>query len=521
MVRFGVGRDSDPKTFVKLYGEQKKYGDLILCDYPDEYRLLHVKRLLHVLPRLYMATSPLRRCQKRKQNSPRMKVEIPEDCWLEVLKYLKYDQWSKTRYVSRQINGIAKRNISRLPCAIIEEASLNKCRNGDLRWWLSYGKDRVIVNQAIIPRREIELWNARNAPLKILHVLHLTQRATRFLPILLSAQQNAEMRKPFFERHTHEGKFHVSEVFYGQFDGATEPFYAHAPLKILHVLHLTQRATRFLPILLSAQQNAEMRKPFFERHTHEGKFHVSEVFYGQFDGATEPFYAHFDGPNKFSWVSIEQFLGFLFHPCSYVENVDMFVVDQKILDAVNRKFAQKFANNKPSLIHCEHFVVEFEELIDAAEVSESLKWLERNVRANTISTYMFVKPEDHGAAIRLLSNFVLSALSTCGTRKMRLGSDIGPDLLIELLKKFPTLLPVEIPTIEMVVYCKYIEDAWDLCMSPFLGPNLIGQEVDSQGAAFLYVLENGHNRMRISFCEVVNDEWFSVNVKFYASQLSL
>ncbi|KAI1703966.1 hypothetical protein DdX_14585 [Ditylenchus destructor] len=59
----------------------------------------------------------------RRSNSPaeqneqlvRKKVNIPNDTWLEAIKYLTCPEWSQNRYVCRQIDGIAQRNISRLP----------------------------------------------------------------------------------------------------------------------------------------------------------------------------------------------------------------------------------------------------------------------------------------------------------------------------------------------------------------------------------------------------------------------
>ncbi|KAI1712625.1 hypothetical protein Ddc_12308 [Ditylenchus destructor] len=57
---------------------------------------------------------------KKKSRTP---VEIADDTWLETLRSLSFRQWSKVRIVSRQLNGVAQRNVSTLPCAIIDSAT--------------------------------------------------------------------------------------------------------------------------------------------------------------------------------------------------------------------------------------------------------------------------------------------------------------------------------------------------------------------------------------------------------------
>ncbi|KAI1712349.1 hypothetical protein Ddc_12476 [Ditylenchus destructor] len=52
------------------------------------------------------------------------KVEMFEIAWLEVLKSLSCPNWSKTRLVSRQLNGMVQKNISRLPLAIIDDVEM-------------------------------------------------------------------------------------------------------------------------------------------------------------------------------------------------------------------------------------------------------------------------------------------------------------------------------------------------------------------------------------------------------------
>lgn len=78
-------------------------------------------------------------------------------------------------------------------------------------------------------------------------------------------------------------------------------------------------------------------------------------------------------------------------------------------------------------------------------------------------------------------------------------------------------LPVVQGTIPTVVIDRYPTDEQ---YHKHLGENLIGREVDSQGAEFLYEIENGEKRVRISFCHFEDrdeDEyWYEkVYMKFY------
>ncbi|KAI1703818.1 hypothetical protein DdX_14654 [Ditylenchus destructor] len=59
-----------------------------------------------------------------KKRSPE-KVEILEDAWLEALKHLTCPKWSKMRLVSRQLDGLIERNVSRLPMAKIDSVEMN------------------------------------------------------------------------------------------------------------------------------------------------------------------------------------------------------------------------------------------------------------------------------------------------------------------------------------------------------------------------------------------------------------
>ncbi|KAI1695216.1 hypothetical protein DdX_19709 [Ditylenchus destructor] len=104
---------------------------------------------------------------KKKSRTP---VEIADDAWLEILRSLSFRQCAKVRLVSRQINGVAQRNISTLPCAIIDSAitrlrERNKVlgniivldstirKNDAIQWF----KDRGI---AMVVPKDIQLDNA-------------------------------------------------------------------------------------------------------------------------------------------------------------------------------------------------------------------------------------------------------------------------------------------------------------------------------------------------------------------------
>ncbi|KAI1692481.1 hypothetical protein Ddc_23588 [Ditylenchus destructor] len=215
----------------------------------------------------------------------------------------------------------------------------------------------------------------------------------------------------------------------------------------------------------------------------------------------------------------------------------MAIVNQKMVDAVKDKLAADFPiqghmthshDYRPLYISCGIFVLPInadssqvmgdDELDDV--LSASLTWLERNVRAYTICLDLY--SVDLPAAYRLLINFVFGVSRKCAREEIRLDLYLKNKMLTSFVETFWTLPPIEceIPTVvidEFQIYDAELN----------LGPNLIEREVDSQGAEFLYVLENGTNRMRISFCKKHflipwNDDFFSNSqdcyIKFYAIQ---
>ncbi|KAI1694417.1 hypothetical protein DdX_20126 [Ditylenchus destructor] len=54
----------------------------------------------------------------------RENVNISDDTWLETLKFMTCPQWSQKCFVSRQINRVAQRDISRLPKMVLDNATM-------------------------------------------------------------------------------------------------------------------------------------------------------------------------------------------------------------------------------------------------------------------------------------------------------------------------------------------------------------------------------------------------------------
>ncbi|KAI1705560.1 hypothetical protein DdX_13524 [Ditylenchus destructor] len=248
------------------------------------------------------------------------------------------------------------------------------------------------------------------------------------------------------------------------------------------------------------------------------------------------FHSSFIPYRNHSWAAMEQFLTFLFTPLSYIKKVEMFAVNQKFVDAVKEKFVnnfpiqgnqvrtQKNSKNKPLYIHCEIFALVYKPDMSFHDLRDILKWLLRNVRADSIrmlTLRVYTHYQDRAAVCRLLTNFVFGAMRICAKRELRLHSLTETNLIVSLVEKFRTLphFKREIPTIVIESFSTYDFEY----IQPNLGPNVIQQEVDSQGAEFLYLFENGHNRMRISFCEKSDDRWakYDCFVKFNAIQLLL
>ncbi|KAI1695472.1 hypothetical protein Ddc_21205 [Ditylenchus destructor] len=255
---------------------------------------------------------------------PRSKVEISDDCWLDVLKFLTCTQWSEKRYVSHQINGIAARNISRLPRAIIEMAifgeeyferkQLRELSDFTLMKLLNL-HDEIIAFEGIIPQNKVKQWFV-NRGITLEERVRYQPLPTQIPPVDILIEKS---------------------LFGNYYSDSTDI------------------------CILGPAQNGTVQKSWFGYLFCTQELFESVVFHAQF----RPYLKQ----SLFSWASLEQFLTFLFHPLSYIKKVEMFAVNQKFVDAVKEKFAdsftvqrnttdaQKLDNNKPPYIHCETFIL--------------------------------------------------------------------------------------------------------------------------------------------------------------------
>ncbi|KAI1691834.1 hypothetical protein Ddc_24018 [Ditylenchus destructor] len=227
----------------------------------------------------------------------------------------------------------------------------------------------------------------------------------------------------------------------------------------------------------------EKRFPWFTNPPYMAEFRKPVLFYAQFN----PFRIQ-----AYSWVYLAQFLKFVYHPMTYIKEVEMFAVNQNFIDSLKCNIDS--LDNEPRYIRCESFSLEeMRNVPDAnpADLSYSLKWIAGNVRAETIRI-----PTVYDENYELFANFLLdpSGAKQCASEKMEIHMAKPAMFLSILIEKFRTIPLVEgdIPTI-VLKYPRHEN------YSAHLGPNLIDQEVDSDGADALHIISNGQNRMRISF----------------------
>ncbi|KAI1696990.1 hypothetical protein DdX_18761 [Ditylenchus destructor] len=248
-------------------------------------------------------------------------------------------------------------------------------------------------------------------------------------------------------------------------------------------------------ILGPAQENSEVQKPWIGHLfcTQES----SIVFYSQF------------GPTvKFSWASLEQFVTFLFHQLSCVKEVKTSAVNQNVVDSLKQKFGddfpiygitmrlQKTNDHKSPYLHCETISPLCKPGTNVDGLYNMLTCLQRNARADSIlvpSEGLYPHSQDRAAVCHLSNNFVFGALKICAERAF----ETETNLLISSIEKFRTLplFKSEIPTIAIESFSSIAFEN----IQPTLEPKVIRRKVDSQGAEYVYLFENGHNR--ISFCE--------------------
>ncbi|KAI1711284.1 hypothetical protein Ddc_12981 [Ditylenchus destructor] len=224
------------------------------------------------------------------------------------------------------------------------------------------------------------------------------------------------------------------------------------------------------------------------------------------------YYAQFNPLlNQYSWNYLAQFLKFVYHPMTYIKEVKMFAVNQNYIDSI--KCNVDSVGNEPRYIRCESFSLgSFYMTFYTSNpypdiIPDSLKWLARNVRAEKIDLPWILQTSE---TYDQVANFLLdpSGAKQCASEKTTIHVVRAAVFLNILVEKFHSIPLIEdgIPTIGF----KY---SLDDEIPAILGPNLIDQEVDSEGADELYVISNGQNRMRVSFCL---DNSFHLDCKFSA-----
>ncbi|KAI1709530.1 hypothetical protein DdX_11318 [Ditylenchus destructor] len=170
---------------------------------------------------------------RRVKRGPRQEVKLPEDCWFDVLKCLSCPIWSKMRYVSRQINGIAERNISHLPRSLIDMAIFDgNYPKPKLSRKLPKTKDTLVADGVVIPHNVIKQWflnrfisldTPNDIPVEeILIGRNYVKLGSMDICILGPGQLNGELGKRLFEHPFRQQKFYESVVFYGRFHPSTK-----------------------------------------------------------------------------------------------------------------------------------------------------------------------------------------------------------------------------------------------------------------------------------------------------------
>ncbi|KAI1691835.1 hypothetical protein Ddc_24019 [Ditylenchus destructor] len=104
-----------------------------------------------------------------------------------------------------------------------------------------------------------------------------------------------------------------------------------------------------------------------------------------------------------SWAHLAQFLELVYHPTSYFREVEMFAVNQKFIDSL--KCNVDSVDNKPRYIRCAFFTLKTGDDTNTADLSDSLEWLVRNVRAKNV----WICDIDDTAVFPVLANFLFGA----------------------------------------------------------------------------------------------------------------
>ncbi|KAI1713843.1 hypothetical protein DdX_08725 [Ditylenchus destructor] len=387
----------------------------------------------------------------------RKEVNFPDDTWLETLKFLACPQWSKMCFVCRKMNGVAQRNISRLPRVFVDSASMYYTDYyARPKEWKKVPVTRYTVvvafDEVMQGKQSTEWFKNRGFTLDVPE--HIPPE---------NALIGGRKWKGYGRGNEWRGNVNVC-------------------------IHRSAQET--IPL-----SNTELRFPWLYNLASKIDQFKSVVYYAQFNPIL----------NQYSWDYLAQFFKFMYHPSSYIKEARLFAIHQNFVDHL--KCTADSFYKEPRHIRCESFVLEGKIGTNITDASDSLKWLAQNVHAETI----YIHDTSSCDVFHLLANFLLEASGAkqCASTKMEILVSDPVVFLNVLIQKFRTIPLVEsaIPTISFFYPSQEEHRA-------HLGPNLISQEVDSQGSSALYLISNGQNRMRISFH---SSKWcFVSNVGIYS-----
>ncbi|KAI1697803.1 hypothetical protein Ddc_19477 [Ditylenchus destructor] len=203
----------------------------------------------------------------------------------------------------------------------------------------------------------------------------------------------------------------------------------------------------------------------------------------------------------------------LFNPTVYVKEVKMFYIGHKFVDG----------KEEARIIRCQSFHLKSGPdsphrfpFLDS--MSKHLEWLVRNVRSDSIHIPKWISHRIHQTVRQRakLTNFIFETSQKCEAQELVFNNcSLHQIAFLNVLIEDFMALPVVQGTIPTVVIGFYPAEEEHRA---HLGENLIGREVDSQGADALHVIENGKKRIRISFFCYKDYElyWYKkVYIKFY------
>ncbi|KAI1695946.1 hypothetical protein Ddc_20829 [Ditylenchus destructor] len=220
-------------------------------------------------------------------------------------------------------------------------------------------------------------------------------------------------------------------------------------------------------------------------------------------------------------TSIATSLQKLYHPASYIKEVTMHTVKQKLIDAS--------CNGEKRYIRCQKFELlpYSDESSTPRKIAQSLDWLVRNVRSDSISfpEKMFNGIVNTVKIRAMLTNFVFGTSRKCKAQELVFSfensyynrnydprfSDFSNVELVDTLIEGYFALPVVQSTIPTVVIDRYPEQGLYLRAKH---RKVISREVDSQGANLLYGIRKGEKLIRISLFRRYSYGPFEVTLKF-------